>query len=306
MLAPDTLLGCKRPCFGNDYYETFNQDNVTLVSVKDKEIQFCSEGVSVGGQVYPVDVIITATGFDAMTGALTRIDIVGKDGRSLKDCWQDGPSTYFGLQVSNFPNLFTVTGPGSPSVLTNMVGAIEQHVDWIRQALQDFKSLGVVSCEAEESAQKEWTALCSKLVEGSNFPSCNSWYVGSNVPGKPRTAYIYIAGLPSYRAQTERSALFGYRGFQLRDEAGNRVKPRYGLTAWIKLFKLRLAELLDAVRVYPLVGKYGPQGLSSPKLSYHVKSVIPRGTWQLFKVGGQLSAAAVAIYCMRHRTSLLS
>lgn len=305
LLAPDTLLGCKRPCFGNDYYETFNRENVTLVNVKNKVIEYCSEGVRVDGQMFEADMIVTATGFDAMTGSLTRIDLIGKDGRSLKECWADGPFTYFGLQVANFPNLFTITGPGSPSVLTNMVGAIEQHVDWIRKALRDFKSLGVASCEAEECAQKQWTEYCSRLVQGSNFPTCNSWYVGSNVPGKPRTAYIYIAGLPSYRAKTERAALFGYRGFDLRDKNDRRIRPNGGLLACFELLQLRCRELVDTIRVLPLVGKYGPNDLPGPSLAQRIASMMSQDKWRMLKLGGQISAAVAVLLFVGRRSSTL-
>ena len=217
LLAPKQLFMCKRLCVGTDYYETYNRDNVTLVDVSETVIdEILPEGIRVGETVYDVDAIVLATGFDAMTGALKRIDIRGVDNASLRDLWEDGPRAYLGLAISKFPNLFMITGPGSPSVLTNMIPSIEQHVDWITDCLADMRARGMSRIEPEPDAQEAWVAHVNEIADLSMRSTCSSWYLGSNVDGKPRVFMPYIGGFPAYVRKCEEVVEAGYAGFSFR------------------------------------------------------------------------------------------
>ncbi|MDW3217815.1 MAG: NAD(P)/FAD-dependent oxidoreductase [Acidimicrobiales bacterium] len=214
-LSPDTVIGCKRMCVDTGYYATFNRDNVDLVDVGATPIErITSTGVEVDGTVHEVDAIVFATGFDAMTGALDRIDIRGRGGVPLKEKWSAGPLTYLGLQVNGFPNLFTITGPGSPSVLTNMVVSIEQHVEWIRDLLARMDAEGTTTVEADADAEAEWVAYVNAVAELTLFHGCSSWYLGANVPGKPRV-FMPLPGFPDYKAKCDEVAAADYEGFIL-------------------------------------------------------------------------------------------
>jgi cation diffusion facilitator CzcD-associated flavoprotein CzcO len=207
-------IGSKRCCVDTDYYATFNRDNVELVDLRETPIDEITEtGLRVGGKDYPVDVIVFATGFDAMTGALLKMDIRGRGGRSLREAWADGPKTYLGLQVAGFPNLFTVTGPGSPSVLSNMITSCEQHVDWIADALQYLRKSNYNVIEATEAAQEKWVEHVNAEGDATLFPRANSWYVGANVPGKPRVFMPYVG--EGYKIRCDAIAANGYEGFAL-------------------------------------------------------------------------------------------
>ena len=216
LLCPQTVMGCKRLCVDSDYYQTFNRDNVSLIDVNACPIErITSAGIKTANQEYEFDVLIMATGFDAMTGALLRIDIRGRDGLSLRKKWRDGPKNYRGLTVNGFPNFFTITGPGSPSVLANMIVAIEQHVEWIGDCLQHLRANSVSTIEASSKAEDHWVRLVNKIANKTLFPSgCNSWYTGANIPGKPRIFMPYL-GYPSYVEKCEQVASTGYRGFEL-------------------------------------------------------------------------------------------
>ncbi|MFP6825916.1 MAG: NAD(P)/FAD-dependent oxidoreductase [Pseudohongiellaceae bacterium] len=216
LLCPQTVMGCKRLCVDSDYYQTFNRDNVSLIDVNACPIErITSAGIKTANQEYEFDVLIMATGFDAMTGALLRIDIRGRDGLSLRKKWRDGPKNYLGLTVNRFPNFFTITGPGSPSVLANMIVAIEQHVEWIGDCLQHLRANSVSTIEASSKAEDHWVRLVNKIANKTLFPSgCNSWYTGANIPGKPRIFMPYL-GYPSYVEKCEQVASTGYRGFEL-------------------------------------------------------------------------------------------
>jgi cyclohexanone monooxygenase len=217
-LVPHYPFGCKRPIIDVDYYETFNRDNVTLVDLKKEPIvAITPRGITTEDRDFEFDVIVLATGFDAMTGALTRIDISGRAGVSLRDAWAEGPRTYLGLQVAGFPNLFTVTGPGSPSVLTNMVTSIELHVQWITDFLAYLRDHGFRAVEATLEAQDDWVEHAASIVEGRIItdPSCASWYLGANVPGKTRIYMPYAGGHPFYRDKILGVAAAGYEGFHL-------------------------------------------------------------------------------------------
>jgi cyclohexanone monooxygenase len=207
---------CKRPVLDVGYFETFNRDNVTLVDLRHDPIEaIAPSGIRTLHGCYDVDVIVFATGFDAMTGALQRIDIRGVDGRSLRDDWHAGPHTLLGLQVAGYPNLFTVTGPGSPSVLTNMLPAIEQHVEWIADCLLYLRARGLRAIEATVTAQDAWMDQVRGVAEFTLFvaPTCNSWYLGANVPGKPRVFMPYVGGFYSYIRECNRIVDAGYEGF---------------------------------------------------------------------------------------------
>jgi len=222
-LTPDYPLGCKRGIIDTDYFETFKKPNVTLVDLRRGGITEVTEtGVQTEQGFFEVDVILYATGFDAMTGALNRIDIRGRDGESLKAYWeQEGPKTYLGLQIAGFPNLFTITGPGSPSVLANMVMCIEQHVEWIARCMETMRADGDATIEANPDAQEEWVEHVASLVEGGIRvnEACNSWYLGANIPGKRRVYMPYSGGLNVYRKKCDDVADAGYEGFTLTKAA---------------------------------------------------------------------------------------
>jgi cation diffusion facilitator CzcD-associated flavoprotein CzcO len=218
-LTPSHPFGCKRPIIDQGYYETFNRDNVTLVDLRKGPIrEVIPTGIDTEQGLYELDVIIYATGFDAMTGALTRIDIRGRDGMSLRDFWADeGPLSYLGLAVAGFPNLFIVQAPGSPSAATNFVAALEQHVEWIGDCIAYLRAHDYRTIEALPDAQREWIEHTTSLVAPTVLvhPTCNSWYNGGNVPGKKRMYMGYTAGIPEYRRRCDEIAAAGYPGFKL-------------------------------------------------------------------------------------------
>ncbi len=212
-------MGCKRPVIDTNYYETYNRDNVTLVDLRRGGIErITAAGVSTGQGDYEFDVLVYATGFDAMTGALGKIDIRGRQGTALTEYWEAGPRSYLGLQVAGFPNLFTVTGPGSPSVLSNMIVSIEQHIDWISRCIADLDKQGVQTIEATVDAEDEWIAHVNDVAKDTMFTaqSCNSWYLGANIPGKPRIFMPYVGGVGVYREKCDEVAAKNYEGFLLQ------------------------------------------------------------------------------------------
>ncbi len=209
-------VGTKRLCVDTGYWDTYNRANVTLVDVSQARIERITKtGISTANADYKFDAIVYAIGFDAMTGALTKIDIVGKNGLKLKDKWANGPKTYLGLTVAGFPNLFTVTGPQSPSVLTNMPPSIEHHVDWIARALADLDARKKQTLEATEAAENAWGAHVNELGAMTLMARANSWYMGANIPGKPRTFLPYVGGVPAYRQKCAEVVANGYEGFVL-------------------------------------------------------------------------------------------
>jgi cyclohexanone monooxygenase len=214
-LVPDYPMFCKRGILDDRYYDTFNRENVHLVDLRKESIsEISSDGIQTSKALYEFDVILFATGFDAMTGALNSIDIRGRNGQALCEVWEaEGPVAYLGLHVAGFPNLFTVTGPGSPSVLTNMVASIEQHVEWIAECLTYLRENGYRSLEATSESQREWVEHAASLASGTIRTACNSWYLGSNVPGKLRVFMPYIGGLSQYREKCDAIAQAGYEGF---------------------------------------------------------------------------------------------
>ncbi len=214
LIPRDFPLASKRACVDTDYFETFNRDNVALVDLRETSIETITPtGVKTADGEYAVDAIVYALGFDAMTGALNRIDIRGRGGKALKDEWAAGPRTYLGLMVAGFPNLFTVTGPGSPSVLSNMLTSIEFHVDWIADAIGHLEGRQARSIEATEKAQEDWVAHVNEEADKTLYPRANSWYIGANVPGKPRVFMPYVG--EGYKVRIDEVAAKGYEGFEV-------------------------------------------------------------------------------------------
>ena len=215
MLMPSQVIGCKRLCLDSGYYETFNRPNVHLVDLRRTPIERVTpNGIRTTTGDHTLDTIVLATGFDAMTGSLLRIDIHGRDGLALRDAWAAGPRTYLGLGIPGFPNLFVVTGPGSPSVLTNMVTSIEQHVEWIADCIEHLQTHGHRTIEATEDAADRWVLYVNAVAGATLFPTCNSWYLGANIPGKPRV-FMPLPGFPPYAEQCRVVAQKGYDGFAL-------------------------------------------------------------------------------------------
>lgn len=208
--------GTKRQPLDTNYFETFNKPNVLLVDVNETPIEAITPaGLRTSDKTYEFDIIVFGTGFDAMTGPLKKIDIRGRDGRSLAACWADGPQSYLGLMIAGFPNLFTITGPGSPSVLSNMPVSIEQHVEWIADCIAYLQRSGVAAIEATSAAQVAWTAHVAEVANASLMPAANSWYMGRNVPGKPQVFMPYLGGVGPYRKKCDEIAAKGYEGFAL-------------------------------------------------------------------------------------------
>ncbi len=214
----DHGFATKRPPIDSGYFETFNRDNVLLVDIKAEPIiEVTPKGIRTTEQEYELDIIVFATGFDALTGPLVNLNISGIDGIKLKDEWAAGPRTYLGLQSPKFPNLFTITGPGSPSVLCNMPIAIEQHVDWITDCIGAMRAKGLRRIEAEPEATDKWVAHVNEAAAATLLPmASSSWYLGANVPGKPRVFMPYAGGFARYTAICDDVAQGGYRGFALR------------------------------------------------------------------------------------------
>ena len=217
MLMPDHYVGCKRLCADSGYYETFNRDNVTLVDISDNSIDtFDEKGINLSsGEHFSLDDVVFATGFDAMTGALDKIDIIGKDQISLRKKWKEGPKSYLGLGISGFPNLFHIAGPGSPSVLTNMLVSIQQHVEWITDCITWMREKGFSKIEASKEAENSWVAHVNEVADLTVYPLCNSWYLGANIPGKTRQFMPYVGGFPPYVEKCNDVASKGYEGFKV-------------------------------------------------------------------------------------------
>jgi cyclohexanone monooxygenase len=214
LLAPKNHpIGTKRICVDTDYYATFNRSNVTLIDVRSTPIsEITTAGVRAGDIEYPLDAIVFATGFDAMTGALLNIDI-RSDGKTLQQKWDAGPRTYLGLMTAGFPNMFMITGPGSPSVLSNMMVSIEQHVDWIADCVAYLRAHGTDCIEPTQDAEDAWVLHGNEVAHKTLYPLANSWYMGVNVPGKPQVFMPYIGGVGTYRDICNEIAADGYRGF---------------------------------------------------------------------------------------------
>jgi len=210
--------GTKRPITDSGYYETYNRKNVTLVDLKESPIQeITSKGLRTTAAEVELDVLVFATGFDAMTGSLLKIDIQGKNGVRLQEKWANGEQTktYLGIANAGFPNMFMITGPESPSVLSNMPVSIEQHVEWVADCIEYLRKNGVESIEANESAEDAWSKHCREIAEATLFTKTESWYMGANIDDKPRGFQIYLGGVGAYREKCTEIATNGYEGFVL-------------------------------------------------------------------------------------------
>ncbi len=215
LLQPTSIVGCKRLCVDSNYYETYNRDNVSLVDISKQGIdEITATGLRCGSERYEVDAIVFATGFDAMTGSLLKINFIGRDGVTLSEKWAAGPRTFLGLCTKGFPNLFTVSGPGSPSVLTNMIPSIEQHVNWIADCIEFLNRGNYTGIEASQAAEDDWVGHVNEVADSSLYPGCSSWYLGTNVPGKPRVFMPYL-GFPPYVEKCEEVVANNYAGFDL-------------------------------------------------------------------------------------------
>ena len=217
----DHPFGTKRPCLDTNYFATYNLPHVRLVDLRKQPITTITEtGIDTIDESFEFDAIVYATGFDAMTGALVSVDITGRDGLTLKDKWEHGPITYLGLTTVGFPNLFMITGPGSPSVLSNMTVSIEQHVEWIADRLVHLREHGFETIEPTPTAEAGWVQHVNDCADITLYPTANSWYMGANVPGKPRVFLPYIGGVDVYRATCDEVVERGHLGFELRGPNG--------------------------------------------------------------------------------------
>ena len=214
LLCPENTIGCKRLCVDTDYYKTYNLPHVTLVDVSENPVSISENAVHSGDRSFEVDSIVLAIGFDAMTGALLRMGIEGREGRKLATHWEDGPKCYLGLAIHGFPNMFTVTGPGSPSVFTNMLPSVEQHCEWIAACITGMRERGVTEFEAEEGAETDWVAHNLEVAGEHLRSSCSSWYTGENIAGKPKVFMPYIGGFPRYVEKCEAVVANDYEGFR--------------------------------------------------------------------------------------------
>ncbi len=213
LLCPDSTIGCKRLCLDSGYFETYNQQHVQLVDInQDPIVRLIERGIECKSTEHELDAVVFATGFDAMTGTLLRIDIRGRSGATLQDAWHAGPQTYLGLTTAGFPNMFMISGPGSPSVLTNMIVSIEQHVEWIENCIVYMQEHQLATIDVVEQAQSDWVKYVNEIADLTLYPTCNSWYLGANIPGKPRVFMPHV-GFPNYVARCEQVVEEGYSGF---------------------------------------------------------------------------------------------
>jgi cyclohexanone monooxygenase len=231
LLCPDNVFGCKRLCVDTGYFETYNLPHVKLVDVSKTPIErFTTDGIEVGGVEYPLDIVVCATGFAAMTGSFDRIRITGRDGLTLSEKWQAGPRAYLGVASAGFPNLFMITGPGSPSVLASMIQAIEQHVDWMADCMAHLRDLGAATIEPMQHDEDDWVEHVNEVSKVSLRSTCSSWYVGANIAGRPRVFMPYIGGFPIYVQKCNEVMSNGFEGFAIEGADTANQPPRVRLT----------------------------------------------------------------------------
>jgi cyclohexanone monooxygenase len=231
LLCPDNVFGCKRLCVDTGYFETYNLPHVKLVDVSKTPIErFTADGIEVGGVEYPLDIVVCATGFAAMTGSFDRIRITGRDGLTLSEKWQAGPRAYLGVASAGFPNLFMITGPGSPSVLASMIQAIEQHVDWMADCMAHLRDLGAATIEPMQHDEDDWVEHVNEVSKVSLRSTCSSWYVGANIAGRPRVFMPYIGGFPIYVQKCNEVMSNGFEGFAIEGADTANQPPRVRLT----------------------------------------------------------------------------
>jgi cyclohexanone monooxygenase len=231
LLSPDNIFGCKRLCVDTGYFETYNLPHVKLVDVSKRPVErFTRQGIVANGTEYPLDAVVCATGFDAMTGSFSRIRITGKSGLTLSEKWQAGPRTYLGLGAEGFPNMFVIAGPGSPSVLASLIQAIEQHVDWIADCIAHLRDVGAQTIEPLRTYEDDWVEHVNEVSKVSLRSTCSSWYVGTNVPGRLRVFMPYIGGFPIYVNRCNEVMTKGYEGFVLEGANDSKAAPKVRLT----------------------------------------------------------------------------
>lgn len=219
LIPKDHPIGAKRICTDDNYFQTFNRDNVALVNLRATPIErIDAAGVHTTDAHFDLDALVLATGFDAMTGSVQKLNVVGRDGLTLNEAWAEGPVTYLGLGIPGFPNLFNIAGPGSPSVLANMVLHSELHIDWVADAIAHLDARDAVALEARADAAADWVQECSNRAAGTLMPQANSWYLGANIPGKPRVFMPFVGGFGVYREIITDVAAAGYKGFDIHDD----------------------------------------------------------------------------------------
>ena len=231
LLCPDNVFGCKRLCVDTGYFETYNLPHVKLVDVSKTPIErFTADGIEVGGVEYQLDIVVCATGFAAMTGSFDRVRITGRNGLTLSEKWQAGPRAYLGVASAGFPNLFMITGPGSPSVLASMIQAIEQHVDWMADCMAHLRDLGAATIEPMQRDEDDWVEHVNEVSKVSLRSTCSSWYVGANIAGRPRVFMPYIGGFPIYVQKCNEVMSNGFEGFAIEGADTDNQPPRVRLT----------------------------------------------------------------------------
>jgi cyclohexanone monooxygenase len=231
LLCPDNVLGCKRLCVDTDYFETYNLPHVKLVDVSKKPIErFTTDGIEVDGVAYPLDAVVSATGFAAMTGSFDKIRITGRNGQTLGQKWRAGPRAYLGIASVGFPNLFMITGPGSPSVLASMIQAIEQHVDWLADCIGHMRDIGAKTIEPLQGDEDAWVEHVNDVSTVSLRSTCSSWYVGANIPGRPRVFMPYIGGFPVYVQKCNEVMSNGFDGFVIEGAPASNAEPQVRFT----------------------------------------------------------------------------
>ncbi|ORW61508.1 flavin-containing monooxygenase [Mycolicibacterium peregrinum] len=219
LIPKDHPIGAKRICTDDNYFQTFNRDNVSLVNLRATPIERIDpSGIDTTDAHYDVDALVLATGFDAMTGSVQKLNVVGRGGRTLNEAWAEGPATYLGLGVPGFPNVFNIAGPGAPSVLANMVLHSELHLNWVADAIAHLDAHGAPAIEAREDAAAEWVAECTRRAAGTLMPQANSWYLGANIPGKPRVFMPFVGGFGVYGEIIADVAAAGYKGFDIHQD----------------------------------------------------------------------------------------
>ena len=231
LLCPENVLGCKRLCVDTNYFETYNLPHVKLVDVSRTPIErFTADGIEVDGVAYPLDAVVCATGFAAMTGSFDRIRIAGRNGLTLAEKWRAGPRAYLGIASVGFPNLFMITGPGSPSVLASMIQAIEQHVDWLADCMAHMRDVGAKTIEPVRADEDAWIEHVNDVSTVSLRSTCSSWYVGANIPGRPRVFMPYIGGFPVYVQKCNEVMSGGFEGFVIEGAAASNAEPKVRYT----------------------------------------------------------------------------
>ena len=231
LLCPDNVFGCKRLCVDTSYFETYNLAHVKLVDVSKTPIErFTPDGIEVDGVAYPLDAVVCATGFAAMTGSFDKIAITGRKGLTLAEKWRAGPRAYLGIASAGFPNLFTITGPGSPSVLASMIQAIEQHVDWLADCMAHMRDVGAATIEPKREDEDAWVEHVTDVSTVSLRSTCSSWYVGTNIPGRPRVFMPYIGGFPVYVQKCNEVMSAGFDGFVLEGAPASNAAPQVRYT----------------------------------------------------------------------------